>query len=155
MTTCHRCLSSVRTSWESFFHRQMRDVVDWGPSFLAQQSSFSVAFCSPFKARTPIYPPLPPFHPLINGNKTEARMSAHAPHVHTAAARLSPSPHLHGNAIICQRGVMLEWLTMWLTTSLSKAQRKVGKNGVDSLPQLPPPPAPGALDRLPGVAHIL
>lgn len=54
-----------------------------------------------------------------------AWMHAHA-RTHTGGIALSIA-HLHGNAIIWLWGVMLEWLTMRLTTSLSKHKEKLGR----------------------------
>ncbi len=71
----------------------------------------------------------PPFHSLINTNKTDACMNAHTctyTHTHTLVLYVALTiSYLHGNAIIWLWGVTLEWLTMCLTTSLSKHKEKL------------------------------
>lgn len=52
-------------------------------------------------------------------------MNAHTCiYTHSGGKTLTIS-HLHGNAIIWLWGVTLEWLTMCLTTSLSKHKEKL------------------------------
>ena len=109
---------------------QMRECwlrTEFGSTILLQH-----AFSFLIIDKAPIYPHAtaeslcrPPFHSLINKDKTDALMNAHThTHTHTGGMALTIS-HLHGNAIIWLWGVTLEWPTMCLTTSLSKHKEKL------------------------------
>lgn len=123
------CLNQMRI----IFHLQMRE--SWlGPDF-GSTTLLHHAFSFLIIARAPIYP-----HATLSfANKHQQNRRTHEctrMHVHTLAARLSPSLICMAMPLSgCEVSRWSGWQCGWQQVYL-KAQRKVGKNGVDSLPPL-------------------